>query len=274
MTRTVLKRTAFTLVELLVVIAIIGTLVALLLPAVQAARESARRTQCVNNLKQWGLSMQTYHDSFQAIPSGAFLPSQWLWRAPLLPYMEENQIHQHIDFRATNCFSASAAAGNNNPNKYHVKVYSCPSDPYIKKLFRNFAGADYEAQSYMGVSGGLTLNAVDGAYFAASNIKYKDFRDGLSNTIVIGERGIPDDLFWGWGLCGQGTLDAFLSMQLGVSKGKASDPNDLWKFWSYHPGGVLFACGDGAVKFVPYPTDYKVLVAIATRDGGEVEQLP
>lgn len=274
MSRSISKRAAFTLVELLVVIAIIGTLVALLLPAVQAARESARRTQCTNNLKQWGLSMQNYHDSFNAIPSGAFLPSQWLWRAPLLPYLEENQIHQHIDYRTTLCFNAAAAAGANNPNKFHVKVYSCPSDPYIKKLFRNYLGADYEAQSYMGVSGGLTLNAVDGTYFAASAIKYKDLKDGLSNTVVIGERGIPDDLFWGWGLCGQGTLDAFLSMQLGISKGEASDPADLWKFWGYHPGGVLFANADGAVKYVNYSTDYKILVAIATRDGGESEQLP
>jgi prepilin-type N-terminal cleavage/methylation domain-containing protein len=268
------RRAAFTLVELLVVIAIIGVLVALLLPAVQAARESARRSQCLNNQKQWCLAMHNYHDSLLALPSGAVLPSQYLWRAPLLPFIEQGNLHAKIDFKASNCFAAAAMMGTDNVNKVHIKSWACPSDPHIKKLYKNFGGADYEAQSYFGVCDGIDHFGSRGTYYLSSDIKFKNITDGLSNTAVIGERGIPEDLFWGWGLCGQGNLDAFLSMQLGISPGKDTVTLDLYKFWSYHPGGVLFGMGDGSVRFVTYSTDYNVLVAIATRDGGEVQQLP
>src|SRR4026209_2469997 len=99
------RRHAFTLVELLVVIAIIGILVALLFPAVQAAREAARRAQCTNNLKQIGLSMQNYHDTFRSFPfgKGAAYPgaagyARWSAHALLLPFMEQKPLHDNIDF--------------------------------------------------------------------------------------------------------------------------------------------------------------------------------
>jgi prepilin-type N-terminal cleavage/methylation domain-containing protein len=269
------RRAAFTLVELLVVIAIIGVLVALLLPAVQAARESARRSQCLNNQKQWNLAIQNYHDSLLGIPAGAVLPSQYLWRAPLLPYMEQGNLHSKIDFKIPYvCFTAAAMMGTTNVNKEHIKSWACPSDPHIKKLYRNFGGADYEAQSYFGVCDGPSHFGTGGSFYLDSQLRFKNFTDGLSNTAMIGERGIPEDLFWGWGLCGQGNLDAFLSMQIGIAPGKDDVNLDLYKFWSYHPGGVLFGMGDGSVRFVSYNTDYNVLVAIATRDGGEAAQLP
>jgi prepilin-type N-terminal cleavage/methylation domain-containing protein len=268
------SRSGFTLVELLVVIAIIGTLVALLLPAVQAARESARRTQCLNNQKQWVMSVHTYHDSLLAVPSGVYLPAQWFWRASLLPFIEQQNLHKRINFESSMCFFDPVTQNPaQNPNKIHVKSWSCPSDPNIKRLYVDFYGADYEAQSYFGVCDSVSYAGEQGTFYLNSDIKFKNITDGLSNTAFIGERGIPDDFYWGWGLCGAGTRDSYLSFQNGLKQGSRKNEPDTWNFWSYHPGGVLFAFGDGSVKQVNYSTDFKILRAIATRDGGEVEQL-
>lgn len=274
MSRSAAPRSAFTLVELLVVIAIIGVLVALLLPAVQAARESARRTQCLNNQKQWVLAMHSYHDSILALPCGAYLPSQWFWRASLLPFIEEENLHRKINFTTNLCFTDAVTTGPDNPNKVNVKSWSCTSDPNTKKIYKNFVtgNADYVAQNYFGVSDSVSHFGTGGSFFTNSDVKLKSFTDGLSNTSVIGERGIPNDYYWGWGLCGAGTRDAYLSFQDGFKPGdKSSDP-DTWRFWSYHPGGALFGMGDGSIRFVPYATNFSILTAMATRDGGEVGQ--
>src|ERR1041385_8052583 len=98
-----MRRTAFTLVELLVVIAIIGVLVALLLPAVQSAREAARRMQCTNHLRQYGLGIQNYHDTYQVFPinatgvNGSAIP-RLTWQVRILPYMEQQAVFNAIDF--------------------------------------------------------------------------------------------------------------------------------------------------------------------------------
>ncbi|WP_254513234.1 DUF1559 domain-containing protein [Anatilimnocola floriformis] len=270
-------RTAFTLVELLVVIAIIGVLVALLLPAVQAARESARRTQCLNNQKQWVLAMHNYHDSLGALPSGAYLPTAWFWRSSLLPYMEQMAVYQKINFNLGDfCVNDPAAAAPDSPNKADLKSWSCPSDPNTRQLFKGYlvTGADYRAQNYFGIADGVSRTGEGGTFFLSSDIKFKNFTDGLSNTAVMGERGIPTAYYWGWGLCGAGTRDAFLSFQDGFKPGNKNSDPDTWRFWSYHPGGALFAFGDGAVRFVSYSTNFNVLTAMATRDNGEVYQLP
>ncbi len=122
------RRRAFTLVELLVVIAIIGILIALLLPAVQAAREAARRTQCADNIKQMGLAMLNYENARKAFPMGQWVPSScsscktWGWAAFILPYMEEKGIYQQIDFTQSMFTGSNVTAA-----RTKVASYLCPS---------------------------------------------------------------------------------------------------------------------------------------------------
>ena len=135
-------RRAFTLVELLVVIAIIGVLVGLLLPAVQAARESARRSSCQNNLKQIGLGLHNYHDSFDAFPIGAATASAggWgvSWWMRILPYIDESAVFNRITFSGPNtgwtcCGSAEGAANGVVMQSATIKSAACPSSPLEKK---------------------------------------------------------------------------------------------------------------------------------------------
>ena len=129
------KERGFTLVELLVVIAIIGVLVALLLPAVQAAREAARRSQCSNNLKQLAIALHNYHDNFSTFPPGWIGvtrplpdtegPSGFAWGAQLLPYVDQTPLFNQVNYQVS-CFATPA----NAPALSAVlTVYRCPSDP-------------------------------------------------------------------------------------------------------------------------------------------------
>jgi len=270
-------RVGFTLVELLVVIAIIGILVALLMPAIQAAREASRRSTCSNNLKQWGLAIQMYHDTYGTIPTGVTVPGQWTFRAMLLQFVEQKDVWERIDFETgTHCFNASGFAGSDNPSDDPVPIYFCPSDPYSGEVFTSSSwSADYMPTEYMGVMGGRTqytfsnaLNA-DGAFYINSKVRLAGFTDGTSNTFVMGERGIPDDLYWGWATCGATIYDVFLSMRYGYSPGNDKGWTHVGHFWSYHPGGGHFLLADGATRHVSYDIDYNTLVGLATRSGGE-----
>ncbi|WP_425617973.1 DUF1559 domain-containing protein [Anatilimnocola sp. NA78] len=268
-------RRGFTLVELLVVIAIIGVLVALMLPAVQSAREAARRIQCTNNQKQWVLAMHTYHDSHLTLPSGAYRPAAahvhaYLWRASLLPNLEQGNLFSKINYTIPSCYQAAYEAGPNNPGDKSVAVYHCPSDPNAKKTYF-WAGSNHMPTNYMGVSGGKYATSFDGSLYKFSQVRFQHFKDGMSNSVITGERGVPRNLMWGWALCGESDQDAYLSMALGISAGQDNaSTSNLNKFWSYHSGGTLFGLADGSVRFLSYSTDFNSLVALATIDGGEV----
>lgn len=205
MRRACLPRRGFTLVELLVVIAIIGVLVALLLPAVQAARESARRTQCSNNLKQMGLAFHSHHDTYQSFPSGglhwgsdrnfasAGVPEgpkaqNWGWAYQILPYEEQQNLWQHPD-------GALVAST-------HVKTYSCPTVrkptlfPYTQSApTGNRAMMDYVGNG--GTFGGWwspfddATHSVDGPLGPSGYQRnFKHLTDGTANVLCVGEKWI------------------------------------------------------------------------------------
>ncbi len=287
----------FTLVELLVVIAIIGILVAMLLPAVQAAREAARRINCGNNLKQLGLACQSYHDSYHALPIGSLpgaapnqtaSPQYWLWRAGLFPYIEENNVYTLISY-STDCFSWSVSLSANNfsasPINKCIAPMICPSDPNSLQIWYQAAYGQFSTSSYFGNEGTLEHGSpsppnptgappYNGVIFWGSSVRFADIVDGLSNTLLIGERPAPIDQYWGWTICGygdgDGTGDGMLT-SAGFVQGYANSVNDAdtLHYWSNHSGGAQFVFVDGSVHFLDYAIDANLFNSIATRNGRE-----
>ena len=200
----------FTLIELLVVIAIIGVLVGLLLPAVQQAREAARRMTCVNNLKQTGLAMHSYYDSNRQLPSGYISPGTsaadpsasetakgYAWGFVLLPYMEQSALFDSID-------QTGEAVGTSNEAKAaeaNLGSYRCPTDtaPVSFSVNNGSGTVDLPTSNYVAVLGwnNVTTEAGqgNGVFFRNSDIQFRDIRDGLSTTICVGERKHIHDFF-------------------------------------------------------------------------------
>lgn len=216
------KSTGFTLVELLVVIAIIGVLVALLLPAVQAAREAARRSECSNKLKQIGLALHNYHDTFKVFPRGQgwanngatdFSPpathSAISWRAQILPFLEQSGLYDKINFGLP-INSTSGTPSNLDIARMPMPSYLCPSDVYgdVTKagdqyLWSNWCYPQTSCQrdqpvgvtSYKGING----NGYDISHSTSSYphgmfdrrkgqwLKMRDVIDGTSNVLFVGE---------------------------------------------------------------------------------------
>lgn len=186
----------FTLVELLVVIAIIGVLIALLLPAVQAAREAARRSSCLNNLKQLGLALHHFHDSRRSFPPGRGGPAPTVFSAQayLLPYVEQGGLHSQINFSLapTNLGIAGkvySGAANAAAAAEVVATLQCPSDPAGGRVAGStFGGTNYVACAGSGMLGNGTLNLADGAFFTMSKTRFADLLDGSSHTVAFSER--------------------------------------------------------------------------------------
>ena len=288
-------RNAFTLVELLVVIAIIGILIALLLPAVQAAREAARRMQCRNNLKQIGLALHTYHDAHRVFPMGSETASgqgYWGYAVFILPQLELGNVLDTVDFRNPDCCAYIRALqgisppgpAQPDPTSQAFPVLICPSDPHGHEKLKDGTPdaqpcGDLYPSDYLGVAGdteagGGCGNLLDGngMLYSLSAVRLADVKDGTSNTLMVGERGIPQDLIWGWTICGGSACEQYVSTERGLSPG-ADAPHTsgiIERFWSWHPGGTHFVLGDGSVQFLSYNIDLATYNALSTRAGGEV----
>ncbi|MBI2824007.1 MAG: DUF1559 domain-containing protein [Planctomycetia bacterium] len=292
-------RRAFTLVELLVVIAIIGLLVALLLPAVQAAREAARRTQCANNLKQVGLALLNYHNDHQSLPPGYisnFTPAGddsgpgWGWAAMLLPQLEQPAMHAAIDFRLPIEHPANIV------RLKTVPTMRCPSDETRETWAaetRDSSGTptgvvcEVAIAHFVGMYGTSDPGVDgDGVFFRNSRIRLAEITDGLSHTIAVGERShrlgeatwvgsvtgtilFPDEEE---GEIGKPRLEHSAGMVLGhvgLGHGPGDPRSEINQFYSLHGNGVNFLFVDGHVTFLPASIDYQVYRAMATRAGGE-----
>jgi prepilin-type N-terminal cleavage/methylation domain-containing protein len=189
---------AFTLIELLVVIAIIGVLIALLLPAVQSAREAARRIQCTNNLKQIGLAIHNYVESRGSLPLGQGpelngMYFGWSSLAMMLPFLEQSPLYSSINFNITGG-SAPGTPENLTAQNAHINAFLCPSD--VDRLtspsgHNNYvgntgAGPDSNGARPSGVICGSKMY-LTGPYFESTVIRLQDITDGLSQTVAFSE---------------------------------------------------------------------------------------
>jgi prepilin-type N-terminal cleavage/methylation domain-containing protein/prepilin-type processing-associated H-X9-DG protein len=193
----------FTLIELLVVIAIIAVLIALLLPAVQAAREAARRSQCVNNLKQLGLAMHNYHDALGQLPNGHYGTgwNDWSCMVMLLPFMEQGNLYNTINFANTGSAAAPGFAPNNTAFKAKLNILLCPSD--VDRITNAYGHQNYCGSAGTAPEAFFDNNghgASDGLFFSTNNnqrgVGLRDILDGTSSTAAFSEKvkGIGDQV--------------------------------------------------------------------------------
>jgi prepilin-type N-terminal cleavage/methylation domain-containing protein/prepilin-type processing-associated H-X9-DG protein len=337
MTRSTI-RAGFTLIELLVVIAIIGVLISLLLPAVQKVREAANRTQCQNNLKQIGLGLHNYHDVHKRFPPGYIDANRatsasasgtpdndvgpgWGWASLLLPYVEQENVYRRIDFGQT-----VGMGVNLQISQQPLAVFQCPSDdlqdafgvydstfstPIATLAHGNYVGCNGWVECFNNAGGffsggvgndglpGTTGAAANGVFYRNSKTNIASVIDGLSNTIIVGERSSNHSPSTWTGAVPGGRCPAWMATQpfaqpYAPPPGPAYDnadfgealilahcnathlPNadfpvfDADTFYSKHPSGTNFLFGDGSVHFLSSgidPTTYQNLSTIA---GGEV----
>ena len=298
------RRPAFTLVELLVVIAIIGVLVALLLPAVQAAREAARRSSCSNNLKQIGLAMHNHHDTLSELPSGYLYRGgngkcNYGWGVLILPYMEQGNFYTQldpIDVPLYNRYKSGASATDKALLTTKLKVYRCPSDtgPELANSL-NFGSSNHfrvALSNYVGCAGWSNSPSYPtkdgdcgGLLWGNSKLNMAACTDGTSNTILVAERRFRDDHAATWLGVGKndsygnnGTLRALFraAFTMNFNYAKAGSPENAGKGWSSeHPAGVMVGLLDGSVRFLSDNTNASaVLNPMSLRNDGKTFAAP
>lgn len=273
-------RRAFTLVELLVSVSIIGVLIGLLLPAVQSAREAGRQAKCRANLRQLGIALHSYHDSFGYFPTGCSR-KHLAWSVFILPYLDQEPLWRTIDMNAT-----YTSESNREATSRVIPTYLCPSTARLEwDRVGNTTGdrnnnGRRDRGEFMGVTdyGGMFGSAISTSTPRGNGvmlthlyptIKFADITDGTSQTIVIAEntgRGGALDGEWS---NGQNIFD---------QDGRINDPDmrALDGMWSDHQGGAQALFCDGSVHFLREQMDLQALETICTRNGGDVlrEVLP
>jgi prepilin-type N-terminal cleavage/methylation domain-containing protein/prepilin-type processing-associated H-X9-DG protein len=253
------RQTAFTLVELMVVSAILGVLVAVLLPAVQYAREAARRSSCSNHLRQIGLGLHHYESAQRSYPRGGESGSGHSWSSRLLPYLEQSELTSMMDFKKPWDDAANQLAINQR-----LAVFSCPTS------FKEYAGAT----DYCGIAGTFrktgnsSADGLNGVLFVAGDdrpgsVRMSEILDGLSNTISVGEAVAVTEINHGYWACGWHCLTH--------DEGGVSNINGAYnEIASLHPGGANVVFCDGSVQFLDANISGDVISSLCTRSGAEV----
>lgn len=272
------QRQGFTLLELLVVISIIAMLMSLILPAVHQAREQARRTQCLSNLRQVGIAAHGFHSANRELPEGNQPGRLWTFQAKLMPYMDRTDLFDRIDFNFPDyCFFyGNAIDPGSDPRPVIVEGFSCPSDGNVGRVCETFATTHgrHATTSYLGVSG-TNPSAEDGLLYSGSKVRLDAVRDGTSNTLLIGERGLPSNLEMGWLTCAggerpdySGNRDNLLSTENPIGPG-SDDGTHNNHYWSNHNGTVGFALADGSVRSISDSIEHDLFKAMSTRSGSD-----
>jgi prepilin-type N-terminal cleavage/methylation domain-containing protein/prepilin-type processing-associated H-X9-DG protein len=316
------RRPAFTLIELLVVIAIIAVLIGLLLPAVQKVREAAARAKCANNLKQLGLALHAYHDANGTLPAarpysqpanppsgvtGSFTTAGWTiplpptydsfgsWIFRSLPYLEQGNAPTQF-FSST---SATLAPNYYNLAAIQFAVLSCPSDGQAGGAgatgsgYTSYAGVtgndEWNERGYVGSNARNGIFAVNTWWYTYTRVKGRSLisvTDGLSNTLMVGERppalnvAAGDPVIAAWLANDFYTLLAIPNNETAWRPGCATPaefgpdtPTNRcapMHYWSPHPGGANFLLGDGSVRYFSYGATLTTIRPMASATGGEV----
>ncbi len=290
------RTNGFTLVELLVVIAIIGILIALLLPAVQSAREAARRAQCTNHVKQLVLSLHNYHDVNKRFPPSSVGGNGTIsYLCRLLPFIEQQPLYDQISY-----------AGNYTNNlplaENRIVTFLCPSCSqeeslrsaedgcYTTHYYGNsgpigtnpLTNEEYERDTSREGSGSFGEYAVEGVFALRSTLRFRDIKDGTSNTIGIGEvawdkypfyRAWTRGLYWYNGVALLSTKNHRWPINAGKD-GTLTMKFNNGGYGSEHPGGMNVGMMDGSVKFVSETIDMNIYRSAASRGAGEPTTLP
>jgi len=291
------RRIGYSLVELLVVVGIVAVLMSLLLPAIQAAREAARRTQCGNQLRQMGSAMLQYHDAKGRFPPGIQSSTRMFWSGFLLPYIEHQNLYDMIDFDLTWDTGPNAIVCST-----FLPLFRCPSSTAPETMTAQGiedrvpcdylacgSGTDTRESGPPPLAGGPHS---DGVFYVDSGTRIAEILDGTSNTIALGDAmfvfeemdldhtGFPQFLDR-WCVGTLEGLDNEVSEGIG-STGVAINSHKLdvfidekeLAFGSHHPGGVQAAFVDGSVRFFQEDIDRAVWSALGTRNGRETIEQP
>jgi len=301
-----LRRRGFTLVELLVVIAIIGVLVALLLPAVQAAREAARRSQCTNQLKQVTLALHNYADTYRKLPSAAYGTMEHSVWVRLAPFIEQTAFYDRYDFNQGAVGGVNATLVKEVP----MQGLRCPSGAVNFCMIDNATRKTHYTTHYYGIQGPVGTNTTTGTTYKRYEsvapaglssqglftlcvnahrdaIDFGAVTDGLSNTLAFGEIAWNDytgyreytyGVYWtaSTDLAIMSTKDVNWPINIGLQSTSTvyRGYNRSGAFGSHHPGGANFAIADGSVRFLSETINMDTYLSLASRNGGEVVTLP